>query len=94
MVGGVFDGPYARSHARRVCVKLQLLTALPPLVEWISRGQPAHTPPQRPSGAEKIGRHQVRKRTGRNSGRLKKEEEGEKKRGNGPEEERSLAEKD
>eukprot|EP00955_Chlamydomonas_euryale_P031120 327207-Chlamydomonas_euryale.AAC.1 len=40
-------------------------------------------------------RHKGRKRTGRNSGKLKqKGRKGEKKRGNGPEEERSLAEKD
>eukprot|EP00955_Chlamydomonas_euryale_P063925 358814-Chlamydomonas_euryale.AAC.5 len=39
-----------------VCVKLQLWTAQPPLAEWIRRGQPAHTPPQRPPGAERKGR--------------------------------------
>eukprot|EP00955_Chlamydomonas_euryale_P060119 357615-Chlamydomonas_euryale.AAC.2 len=33
-----------------VCVVLQLWTAQPPLAEWIRRGQPAHTPPQRPPG--------------------------------------------
>eukprot|EP00955_Chlamydomonas_euryale_P088515 364387-Chlamydomonas_euryale.AAC.9 len=43
-------------------------TALPPLAEWIRRGQPAHTSPQRPPGAERTGRHKGRKRTGRNSG--------------------------
>eukprot|EP00955_Chlamydomonas_euryale_P022236 235131-Chlamydomonas_euryale.AAC.1 len=31
-----------------VSVKLHLWTALPPLAEGIRRGQPAHTPPQRP----------------------------------------------
>eukprot|EP00955_Chlamydomonas_euryale_P097630 365087-Chlamydomonas_euryale.AAC.7 len=35
-----------------VCEKLQLWTAQPPLADWIRRGQPAHTPPQRPPGAE------------------------------------------
>jgi len=44
-----------------VCVVLQLWTAQPPLAEWIRRGQPAHTPPQRPPGAERKGRHKGRK---------------------------------
>eukprot|EP00955_Chlamydomonas_euryale_P040789 351809-Chlamydomonas_euryale.AAC.3 len=35
--------------------------AQPPLAEWIRRGQPAHTPPQRPPGAERKGRHKGRK---------------------------------
>eukprot|EP00955_Chlamydomonas_euryale_P050125 354469-Chlamydomonas_euryale.AAC.1 len=33
----------------------------PPLAEWIRRGQSAHTPPQRPPGAERKGRHKGRK---------------------------------
>eukprot|EP00955_Chlamydomonas_euryale_P050559 354583-Chlamydomonas_euryale.AAC.1 len=44
-----------------VCVVLQLWTAQPPLAEWIRRGQPAHTPPQRPPGAGRKGRHKGRK---------------------------------
>eukprot|EP00955_Chlamydomonas_euryale_P048356 353939-Chlamydomonas_euryale.AAC.27 len=35
---------------------LQLWTVQPPTVEWIRRGQPAHSPPQRPPGAEGKGR--------------------------------------
>eukprot|EP00955_Chlamydomonas_euryale_P065637 359295-Chlamydomonas_euryale.AAC.8 len=48
---------------KRVCVRvvLQLWTAQPPLAEWIRRGQPAHTPPQRPLGAARKGRHKGRK---------------------------------
>eukprot|EP00955_Chlamydomonas_euryale_P118447 366544-Chlamydomonas_euryale.AAC.1 len=69
--------------------------ALPPLAEEIRRGQPAHTPPQLPPGAEGQEGTRVGKRTGRNSGKQKeKGRKGEKKRGNGPEEERSLAEKE
>eukprot|EP00955_Chlamydomonas_euryale_P053691 355571-Chlamydomonas_euryale.AAC.4 len=45
----------------QVCVVLQLWTAQPPLAEWIRRDQPAHTPPQRPPGAERKGRHKGRK---------------------------------
>eukprot|EP00955_Chlamydomonas_euryale_P014873 159820-Chlamydomonas_euryale.AAC.5 len=44
-----------------VCVKLQLWTAQPTIAEWIRRGQPAHTPPQRPPAAEREGRHKSRK---------------------------------
>eukprot|EP00955_Chlamydomonas_euryale_P077319 362916-Chlamydomonas_euryale.AAC.1 len=54
----------ARANSRcpgLVCVVLQLWTAQPPLAEWIRRGQPAHTPPQRPPGAERKGRHKGRK---------------------------------
>eukprot|EP00955_Chlamydomonas_euryale_P048493 353991-Chlamydomonas_euryale.AAC.9 len=42
----------AELHVMCVCVVLQLWTAQPPLAEWIRRGQPAHTPPQRPPGAK------------------------------------------
>eukprot|EP00955_Chlamydomonas_euryale_P035675 350197-Chlamydomonas_euryale.AAC.5 len=45
-----------------VCVMSQLWTAQPPPAEWIRRGQSAHTPPQRPPGAEGKGRHKGRKR--------------------------------
>eukprot|EP00955_Chlamydomonas_euryale_P014826 159264-Chlamydomonas_euryale.AAC.1 len=70
-----------------VCVKLQLLTALPPLAKWIRRGQPAHTSPQQPPGSERTRRHKGRKRTGRNNGKPKeKGRKGEKRHGNGPEE--------
>eukprot|EP00955_Chlamydomonas_euryale_P055073 356027-Chlamydomonas_euryale.AAC.1 len=49
-------------HANVVwCVVLQPWTAQPPLAEWIRRGQPAHTPPQRPPGAERKRRHKGRK---------------------------------
>eukprot|EP00955_Chlamydomonas_euryale_P057520 356800-Chlamydomonas_euryale.AAC.4 len=44
-----------------VCVVLQLWTGQPPPAEWIRRGQLAHTPPQRPLGAERKGRHKGRK---------------------------------
>eukprot|EP00955_Chlamydomonas_euryale_P103960 365534-Chlamydomonas_euryale.AAC.20 len=44
-----------------VCVVLKLWTAQPPLAEWIRRGQPAHTPPQRPPGAGRKGRNKGRK---------------------------------
>eukprot|EP00955_Chlamydomonas_euryale_P119052 366571-Chlamydomonas_euryale.AAC.29 len=37
------------------------LAVQPPLAEWSRRGQPAHTPPERPPGAEGKGRHKVRK---------------------------------
>eukprot|EP00955_Chlamydomonas_euryale_P004003 41361-Chlamydomonas_euryale.AAC.1 len=44
-----------------MCVALQLWTAQPPLAEWIRRVEPARTPPQRPPGAERKGRHKGRK---------------------------------
>eukprot|EP00955_Chlamydomonas_euryale_P110279 365990-Chlamydomonas_euryale.AAC.9 len=49
-----------------VCVKSLVWTVQPPLAEWIRQGQPAHTLPQRPPGAE--GRHKGRKRDGRKQG--------------------------
>eukprot|EP00955_Chlamydomonas_euryale_P111871 366095-Chlamydomonas_euryale.AAC.16 len=65
----------ARAHAsvsmcvsKGVCVVLQLWTAQPPLAEWIRRGQPAHTPPQRPPGAERKGRHKGCRVSVRDSG--------------------------
>eukprot|EP00955_Chlamydomonas_euryale_P043512 352606-Chlamydomonas_euryale.AAC.1 len=42
-----------------IAALLQLWTAQPPLAEWIRRGQPAHTTPQRPPGAERKGREWV-----------------------------------
>eukprot|EP00955_Chlamydomonas_euryale_P064126 358859-Chlamydomonas_euryale.AAC.18 len=53
---------HIRTAFHCVCVVLQLWTAQPPLAEWIRRGQPAHTPPQRPPGAERKGRHKGRKK--------------------------------
>eukprot|EP00955_Chlamydomonas_euryale_P070024 360643-Chlamydomonas_euryale.AAC.12 len=49
-----------------VYVMLQLWILQPPLAEWIRRGQPAHTPPQRPPVAEGKGKlkHKGRKRDG------------------------------
>eukprot|EP00955_Chlamydomonas_euryale_P026051 274542-Chlamydomonas_euryale.AAC.1 len=47
--------------ALAVYVVLQLWTARPPLAESIRRGQPARTPPQRPPGAQRKGRHKGRK---------------------------------
>eukprot|EP00955_Chlamydomonas_euryale_P099045 365192-Chlamydomonas_euryale.AAC.12 len=36
---------------------LQLWTVQPPLAEWIRRGQPAHTPPQRPQQCVRVYVH-------------------------------------
>eukprot|EP00955_Chlamydomonas_euryale_P052838 355292-Chlamydomonas_euryale.AAC.7 len=59
---GALPGMHAQRQlqlARRNAL-LQLWTAQPPPAEWIRRGQLAHTPPQRPPGAERKGRNKGR----------------------------------
>eukprot|EP00955_Chlamydomonas_euryale_P078968 363226-Chlamydomonas_euryale.AAC.2 len=55
------------------CVMLQLWTVQPPPAKWITRGQPAHTPPQRPPGAKGKGTHKGRKRDKQRQGTDRRE---------------------
>eukprot|EP00955_Chlamydomonas_euryale_P035929 350266-Chlamydomonas_euryale.AAC.9 len=50
---------------------IQPWTAQPPPAEWIRRGQPAHTPPQRPPVAEGKGRHKGGKGTNKDRKRTR-----------------------